>query len=138
VVSAVIFDLGGTLVDWPEWEEAVERWWVLSYNHLVAARPCTSKCPGVSMRRESMGREQRQLIADTICFEWRDKLEGASELESNAIYERVVQEDARIEYPEFLEVLQQLVEGDQINGTVFVSNVRITGVSPTLCEDRVI
>jgi putative hydrolase of the HAD superfamily len=35
----VIFDLGGTLVDWPEWEEAVERWWVLSYNYLVAARP---------------------------------------------------------------------------------------------------
>ena len=49
------------------------------------------------MRRESMGREQRQLIADTICFEWRDKPEGASELESNAIYERVVQEEARIE-----------------------------------------
>jgi hypothetical protein len=90
------------------------------------------------MRRESMGREQRQLIADTICLEWRDKPEGASELESNAIYERVVQEDARIEYPEFLEVLQQLVEGDQISGTVFVSNVRITGVSPTLCEDHVI
>lgn len=35
----MIFDLGGTLVDWPEWEEAVERWWVLSYDHLVAARP---------------------------------------------------------------------------------------------------
>jgi hypothetical protein len=39
MVSAVIFDLGGTLVDWPDWEEAVERWWVLSYDHLVAARP---------------------------------------------------------------------------------------------------
>ena len=24
MVSAVIFDLGGTLVDWPNWEEAVE------------------------------------------------------------------------------------------------------------------
>lgn len=39
MVGAVIFDLGGTLVDWPDWEEAVERWWVLSYDHLVAARP---------------------------------------------------------------------------------------------------
>jgi HAD superfamily hydrolase (TIGR01509 family) len=37
VVGAVIFDLGGTLVDWPEWEEAVERWWVLSYDHLTAS-----------------------------------------------------------------------------------------------------
>lgn len=34
----MIFDLGGTLVDWPEWEEAVERRWVSSYDHLVAAR----------------------------------------------------------------------------------------------------
>ena len=25
MVSAVIFDLGSTLVDWPNWEEAVER-----------------------------------------------------------------------------------------------------------------
>jgi hypothetical protein len=90
------------------------------------------------MRRESMGRDQRQLIADIICLEWRDKLEGTNELESAAIYERVVQEDARIEYPEFLEVLQQLVEGDLISGTVFVSNVHITGVSPTLCEERVV
>ncbi len=87
------------------------------------------------MRRESMGKNQRQLIADTICSEWWNKPEGASELESKAIYERVVQEDARIEYPEFLEVLQQLVEGDQISGTVFVSHVRITDVPPTFCED---
>ena len=38
-MSAVIFDLGGTLVDWHDWEEAVERWWVLSYDHLSAAFP---------------------------------------------------------------------------------------------------
>ena len=39
MASAVIFDLGGTLVDWPEYEEAVERWWVLSYDHSIAAFP---------------------------------------------------------------------------------------------------
>lgn len=39
MVSAVVFDLGGTLVDWPEWEEAVERWWALSYDHLLTAFP---------------------------------------------------------------------------------------------------
>jgi len=36
---AVIFDLGATLVDWPDWEEDVERRWALSYDHLVAAVP---------------------------------------------------------------------------------------------------
>ena len=35
----MIFDLGGTLVDWPEWEGAQERWWIHSYDHLVAVRP---------------------------------------------------------------------------------------------------
>ena len=35
----MVFDLGGTLVDWPEWEEAVERWWALSYDHLPVAFP---------------------------------------------------------------------------------------------------
>lgn len=36
---AVIFDLGATLVDWPDWEEDVERRWALSYAHLAAAAP---------------------------------------------------------------------------------------------------
>lgn len=36
---AVIFDLGATLVDWPDWEEDVERRWAVSHDHLVAALP---------------------------------------------------------------------------------------------------
>jgi len=39
MVSTVIFDLGAKLVDWPEWQEAVERWWRLSYDHLLASFP---------------------------------------------------------------------------------------------------
>lgn len=36
---AVIFDLGGTLVDWPEWDEDSPRRWGLSYDFLVGALP---------------------------------------------------------------------------------------------------
>jgi putative hydrolase of the HAD superfamily len=36
---AVIFDLGGTLVDWPNWGEGVIRCWRLSYDYLVGRLP---------------------------------------------------------------------------------------------------
>ena len=36
---AVIFDLGGTLVDWPDWTGGVSRCWGLSYDYLVATEP---------------------------------------------------------------------------------------------------
>jgi putative hydrolase of the HAD superfamily len=34
---AVVFDLGGTLVDWPRWEEDAPRIWATAYEHFVAA-----------------------------------------------------------------------------------------------------
>ena len=36
---AVIFDLGGTLIDWPRWVEDSPLRWGLSYDYLIAARP---------------------------------------------------------------------------------------------------
>lgn len=36
---AVIFDLGGTLLDWPDWEEGASRSWGRSYDLLVASTP---------------------------------------------------------------------------------------------------
>ncbi|HZU67796.1 MAG TPA: HAD family hydrolase [Ktedonobacteraceae bacterium] len=39
VPRAVIFDLGGTLLDWPDWEEGVIRSWGQSYDQLVASAP---------------------------------------------------------------------------------------------------
>jgi len=36
---AVIFDLGGTLVDWPDWEAALPRRWARAYAALLVARP---------------------------------------------------------------------------------------------------
>ena len=38
---AVIFDLGGTLVDWPDWETDMERRWGLSWDALTAALPAS-------------------------------------------------------------------------------------------------
>lgn len=38
-LRAVIFDLGGTLLDWPDWDEDIERRWALSYDYLVARYP---------------------------------------------------------------------------------------------------
>ena len=35
-LRAVIFDLGGTLIDWPDWDEDIERRWALSYDHLTS------------------------------------------------------------------------------------------------------
>src|SRR5450631_477727 len=34
--QAVIFDLGGTLIDWPDWDENVNRRWGQSYNYLIS------------------------------------------------------------------------------------------------------
>jgi putative hydrolase of the HAD superfamily len=36
---AVIFDLGGTLVDWPDWAEDAPRRWGLSYDTVTAELP---------------------------------------------------------------------------------------------------
>ena len=38
-VRGVIFDLGGTLIDWPDWDEDIERRWALSYDYLTANLP---------------------------------------------------------------------------------------------------
>ncbi len=35
-VRAVIFDLGGTLIDWPDWDADILRRWGLSYDYLVS------------------------------------------------------------------------------------------------------
>ncbi len=37
--SAIIFDLGGTLIDWPDWNEDAGRRWGLSYDYLIAQLP---------------------------------------------------------------------------------------------------
>lgn len=36
---AVIFDLGGTLIDWPDWDADIERRWGLAYDYLVVHSP---------------------------------------------------------------------------------------------------
>jgi len=34
-LRAVIFDLGGTLIDWPDWDRDIYRRWALSYDYLT-------------------------------------------------------------------------------------------------------
>ena len=36
---AVIFDLGGTLLDWPNWDEDVILRWGRSYDYLTSSIP---------------------------------------------------------------------------------------------------
>src|SRR5690348_4913583 len=38
-VRAVIFDLGGTLIEWPDWDNDIERRWGLSYDYLISTLP---------------------------------------------------------------------------------------------------
>ncbi|HEU5228443.1 MAG TPA: HAD family hydrolase [Ktedonobacteraceae bacterium] len=38
-LRAVIFDLGGTLIDWPDWDEDISRRWALSYDYLTSVLP---------------------------------------------------------------------------------------------------
>jgi putative hydrolase of the HAD superfamily len=38
-LQAIIFDLGGTLIDWPDWDEDINRRWGLSYDYLIAHAP---------------------------------------------------------------------------------------------------
>ncbi len=35
-IRAVVFDLGGTLLDWPDWDEGSPRRWAMSHEHLLA------------------------------------------------------------------------------------------------------
>lgn len=44
-LHAVIFDLGGTLIDWPDWDEDIARRWGLSYEYLTTTVP-SNNWPG--------------------------------------------------------------------------------------------
>src|SRR5487761_1468391 len=37
-ITTIIFDLGGTLVDWPDWETAAEERWSLAFDYYSARR----------------------------------------------------------------------------------------------------
>ena len=38
-IAAVVFDLGGTLVDWPDWDTAAEDRWSSAYDYVLARLP---------------------------------------------------------------------------------------------------
>lgn len=60
---AVIFDLGDTLVHWPDWDGDAPRRWALSYDYLVNAAPRdgwpTRETYAAAMRRAELAHWQR-------------------------------------------------------------------------------
>jgi hypothetical protein len=76
-------------------------------------------------------RAQRQRIADIICEEWEA---SGGDIDSNAIYERLLGEDERLHDDEFQEFMLELIGANLISGIVYLGNVRITDVDPSLCE----
>jgi putative hydrolase of the HAD superfamily len=38
-LQGIVFDLGSTLVDWPDWDSDIERRWAKSWDYLVAEQP---------------------------------------------------------------------------------------------------
>lgn len=40
-IRAIIFDLGGTLIDWPEWDQDAPRRWGLAYDYLTEHIPAS-------------------------------------------------------------------------------------------------
>jgi putative hydrolase of the HAD superfamily len=66
-LQAVIFDLGGTLIDWPDWDEDINRRWGLSYDYLTSTLPTNGWPPRdayVQAMRETEKNHWR-LVAET-------------------------------------------------------------------------
>lgn len=78
-----------------------------------------------------MDREQRQRIADIICEEWKA---SGGDIDSSAIYERLLDEDERLQKDEFQEFMRELISTNMISAMIYLGNVRITDVDPALCE----
>ncbi len=78
-----------------------------------------------------MDSELRQRIADTICEEWEA---SGRDIDSSAIYERLLGEDERLRNDEFQEFMMELIGANLISGIVYLGNVRITDVDQALCE----
>jgi len=74
---------------------------------------------------------QRRVIV-AICEEW--KTTDGGDIDSNAIYERLVSEDEQIANDELLAILEELQERGLISGILYIGNMRITDVDPDLCE----
>lgn len=55
IARVVIFDLGGTLVDWPDWDGDAPRRWGMSYDYLTAMIP-SNRWPG----RDEYARAMRE------------------------------------------------------------------------------
>ena len=74
-------------------------------------------------------RLQRRIV-DAICEEW-ERTEG--ELDSMAVYDRLIGEGETFPLSEMEEFMYELVARDLISGTIHLGDVRITDIAPDLC-----
>ncbi|MDQ3912235.1 MAG: hypothetical protein M3305_10795 [Actinomycetota bacterium] len=78
-----------------------------------------------------MDREQRQRITDIFCEEWKA---SGRDIDCRPIYERLLDEDKRLQNDEFQEFMRELISTNLMSGIIYPGNVRITDVDPALCE----
>ena len=66
-IQAVIFDLGGTLIDWPDWDEDILRRWGLSYDYLTSMLPANgwSTREAYVQAMRAAERDHWQLVVET-------------------------------------------------------------------------
>lgn len=67
--QAVIFDLGGTLVDWPDWVEDVNRRWSMAYDYLVSQLP-NHDWPERAVYVEAMLRAEQAHWSRVVAERW--------------------------------------------------------------------
>lgn len=68
-LRAVIFDLGGTLIDWPDWDNDIARRWALSYDYLtsrIATKHLPSRDDYVQAMRDAEKHHWQQVTSRQI------------------------------------------------------------------------
>jgi hypothetical protein len=78
-----------------------------------------------------MDEQLKRRIVDAICEEW-ERTEG--ELDSMAVYDRLIGEGENFPLSEMEELMYELVAKNLISGTIHLGDVRITDIAPHLCS----
>lgn len=109
-LRAVIFDLGGTLIDWPDWDEDIARRWALSYDYL------TSHCPPKSWpEREAYVRAMREAEK----YHWQQVAERQTSMTPDAL---VNEGFRRLPWPASREEIMTVLDGyaQAVNGWAII------------------
>jgi hypothetical protein len=75
----------------------------------------------------------KRRIVDAICEEWERRKSREGDLDSMAVYDRLIGEGENFPLSEMEEFMYELVARDLISGTIHLGDVRITDIGPDLC-----